>query len=171
MALGCIDARRLTARLVELIECDRLSVAAAARTIDIPIETAGMLVRLHAIELECAETEQEERLDEIQAACPGEDWWRYSDRQLHDLATGRVVPCRIVRELVLAWQERTGASIPELAQRTGVDSERLKRAIALTATPPRRRGGRARWQRTITIAAASRIVDALGIPPCAVPGL
>jgi hypothetical protein len=68
----CAVARWLTARLVELIERDGLSVAAAARTMGIDVPAAGLLVRLCAIEREATETELEDRLDRIQELCPGE---------------------------------------------------------------------------------------------------
>ena len=57
-------------------------MAAAARTVGLTVETAGALVRLWAIEREAAEQEAEERLDDIQRMCPGEDWWSYTERQL-----------------------------------------------------------------------------------------
>ena len=67
-------AERLTATLVLVIERDHLSVAAAARAVGVGVETAGTLVRQSAIEREVAEQEAEERLDDIQRMCPGEDW-------------------------------------------------------------------------------------------------
>ena len=67
-------AERLTATLVSVIERDHLSVAAAARAVGVGVETAGTLVRQSAIEREVAEQEAEERLDDIQRMCPGEDW-------------------------------------------------------------------------------------------------
>ena len=59
---GSGPAQALTCRLVALIERDRLSVAAAASVTEIGVEQAGVLVRLCAIERECAETERDERL-------------------------------------------------------------------------------------------------------------
>jgi hypothetical protein len=44
-------AERLTVTLVALIERDRLSVAAAARALDLAVETAGALVRQWAVEI------------------------------------------------------------------------------------------------------------------------
>ena len=82
----------LTARLVGLIEREGLSVAAAARTLGIDVASAGMLVRLCAIEREAQETELADRLDAIQELCPGEDWWSYAPRQLDAIAARRVGP-------------------------------------------------------------------------------
>ena len=176
---GCGQVRALTCRLVELIERDRLSVAAAARTINVDVKRAGLLVRLCAIERECAELELEERLDEIQAQCPGEDWWRYSDRQLRSILRGEAMPNRIVRELVQAWERRTKGSTATLAGELGITCEALRRQLGLVAVPARMkrtRHGRPyrygkRVQKTISVEAAGRVVRALGIPPCEVPGL
>lgn len=175
---GCCKAQRLTAQLVALIERDGRSVAAAARKLDLPVEVAGLLVRLHAIELECAEVEVAERLDGIDEACPGEDWFSYSDRHLRLIFAGEAIPNRIVRELVETWCERTGCSTECVAREVGVCSERLRRALGMAAIPGgiERSRGRARrrpprFQKTITVEQASRIVRALGIPPCEVPGL
>jgi len=79
LALG--DAQTVTCELVRLIDDERLSVAHAADSVGVPVEVAGLLVRLHAIELEAAETELDERLEDIERQCPGEDWWSYTDRQ------------------------------------------------------------------------------------------
>jgi hypothetical protein len=76
-----VDARALTVRLVSLIEHDHLSVAQAARSAGVALELASTLVRLHAIELEAAESELDDRLEDLERQCPGEDWWSYSDRQ------------------------------------------------------------------------------------------
>lgn len=175
---GCCEAQRLTVELVTLIERDGLSVAAAARRVKLPVELAGLLVRLHAIELECAELETAERLDEIDEACPGEDWFSYSDRHLRLIFAGEAIPNRIVRELVEAWCERTGFSTERVAREVGVCSERLRRALGIAAIPGgversrgRERRRPPRFQKTIGVEQASRIVRALGIPPCEVPGL
>ncbi len=168
---GCEQGREITARLVELVEADGLSIAAAARTIGIDVDAAGMLVRLYAIELEAMDTELDDRLDEIEAICPGEDWFQYSDRQLDSIARGETVPNRIVREQVVTWCGRTGGSITGLAQKIGVDDQRLRRALGISALPPKRKGRPPHWQKTVTVECAGRIVRALGIPPCEVPGL
>jgi transposase len=168
---ACPSAQRLTARLVALIERDGLSVAAAARRVGVDVHAAGMLVRLHAIELECAEAELAERLEEIQEMCPGEDWWSYTDRQLNSIFSGEAIPNRIVRELVLAWRRRTGKPTARLAEELRISPEALRRSVGLAAVSGRRTGGRPRFQRTITVQAAGRIVQAIGIPACEVPGL
>jgi hypothetical protein len=168
---GCGEARALTCRLVELVERDGLSIAAAARRAGVDVHAAGLLVRLHAIELECAEVELEERLEEIQEMCPGEDWWSYSDRQLGAILSGEAIPNRIVRELVLAWQRRTGQPTARLAGELRISPEALRRSLGLAAVSGRRQGCRPRVQKTITVQAAGRIVQATGIPACEVPGL
>jgi hypothetical protein len=176
--LSCCQAQQLTNRLVELIERDRLSVAVAARRTGTPVGIAGMLVRLYAIELECAEIELAERLDDIDAACPGEDWFSYADQQLRLIFAGDAIPNRIIRELVAGWCERTGSSTEQLAKEVGVCAERLRRALGITPMPARveRTHGHVRrrpprFQKTIGVEPASRIARALGIPPCEVPGL
>ena len=176
---GCSQAQPLAWRLVGLIERDRLSIAAAANTVGIDVAQAGLLVRLCAIERESAETELDERLEEIQTQCPGEDWWRYSNRQLDAIAKGEAIPNRIVRELAQAWEQRTGRRVGDLAPKIGIGAERLRRAlglVALAGRTKRTRHGRPyryakRTQKTITVEAAGRVVRALGIPPCEVPGL
>ncbi len=165
------EDRQLTVWLVKLIERHGLSVAAAARMLGIEVERAGMLVRCYAIEREAAETELEDRLEDIQALCPGEDWFHYSDRQLDAIASGRAIPSRVVRQLVCEWCERNSASAIELAAKAGLDPQRLRRAVGLALTPRRRDGRGAHWQKTISVECASRIVKGLGIPPCEVPGL
>ena len=168
------QAERLTAALITLIQRERLSVAAAARTMGLTVETAGALVRLWAIEREAAEQEAEERLDDIQRMCPGEDWWSYTERQLSAIANGSAIPNRIVRELVACWCKRTGRTTGRLAATLGIGDEALRRSIGLATTPAQMRDGRrrpARVRKTITVQAAGRIVRALGIPPCEVPGL
>ena len=170
----CEQARRLTVRLLALIELDRLSVAQAARSAGVPVELASVLVRLHAIEQEAAETEREERLDDIDRQCPGEDWWSYSDRQLAAIVNGSAIPNRIVRELVDAWRQRTGQHTARLAGMLEIGDEALRRSLGIVATPGRFKDGRRRPSRirgTITVEAAGRVVRALGIPPCEVPGL
>ena len=165
---------RLTAAVVTLVERERLSVAAAARRVGLTVETAGALVRLWAIECEAAEQEVEERLDDIQRMCPGEDWWSYTERQLSAIEHGSAIPNRIVRELVTSWCRRTGRSTGRLAATLGIGDEALRRSIGLGTTPAQMRGGRrrpARVRKTMTVQAAGRIVRALGIPPCEVPGL
>ena len=174
MRPGCPDAKRLTGQLVELIESNRLSVAAAARTIGLPTAAAAMLVQLRAIELECAEAAQEERLEQIQAACPGEDWWAYTDRQLGQIASGTVIPTRIVRELVNAWAERTGGNTTQLAHEFGVTSEALRRSLGMATISSRVKDGYrypSRKQKTITTEKAERLVRAIGISPYEVAGL
>ena len=167
-------AERLTATLVSVIERDHLSVAAAARSVGVGVETAGALVRQWAIEREAAEQEAEERLDDIQRMCPGEDWWSYSDRQLSAIARGSAIPNRVVRELVGAWCTRTGQTTGTLAAILGIGDEALRRSLGLAATPAHLRNGRhrpARVRKTITVQAGGRVVRAVGIPPCEVPGL
>jgi hypothetical protein len=171
---GVAGALAVTGRLVELIERDRLPVARAAKTVGLPLEVAGMLVRLHAIELEAAETELEERLEDIQRECPGEDWFSYTDNQLTRIFSGAAIPNRIVRELVQAWQQRTGHGTGRLAARLGIGDEALRRSLGMVAVCGRVKYGRRyppRAQTKITIDAAGRIVRALGIPPCEVCGL
>ena len=171
---GCPEAKRLTSWLVELIESDRLSVAAAARAIGLPTTMAATLVQLRAIELECAEAAQEERLEQIEAACTGEDWWAYTDRQLESIAAGRAIPTRIVRELVEAWAERTGGNTTQLAHEFGVTSEALRRSLGMATISSRVKDGYrspSRKQKTITTEKAERIVQAIGIPPHEVAGL
>jgi hypothetical protein len=168
---GCGEAQALTCRLVEFVERDGLSVAAAARRVGVEVHAAGMLVRLYAIELECAEAELAERLEEIQEMCPGEDWWSYSDRQLGAIFSGEAIPNRIVCELVAAWQRRTGQPTARLAEDVRVSPEALRRSLGLAAVSGRRKGSRPRVQKTITVQAAGRIVHGIGIPACEVPGL
>ena len=167
-------AERLTATLVSVIERDHLSVAAAARSVGVAVETAGALVRQWAIEREAAEEEATERLEDIQRMCPGEDWWSYSDRQLSAIARGSAIPNRIVRELVDGWCTRTGQATGRLAAILGIGDEALRRSLGLAATPAHLRNGRhrpARVRKTITVQAGGRVVRAVGIPPCEVPGL
>jgi hypothetical protein len=168
------DAQALIGELVGLIERERLSIAQAARRVCVPVEVAGTLVRLHAIELEAAESELEERLDDIERQCPGEDWWSYSDRQQTRIFRGSAIPARIVRELVEAWQRRTEMGTGVLAGRLGISDEALRRSLGMVAISGRVKYGRRypSWtQKTITTDAAGRIVRALGLPPCEVPGL
>jgi hypothetical protein len=167
-------AERLTATLVSVIERDHLSVAAAARSVGVGVETAGALVRQWAVEREAAEEEAEERLDDIQRMCPGEDWWSYTDRQLSAMERGSAIPNRIARELVDAWCARTGQTTGTLAGMLEIGDEALRRSLGLAATPAHVRNGRHRSasvRKTITVQAAGRIVRAVGIPPCEVPGL
>jgi hypothetical protein len=166
----CAVARWLSATLVELIERDGVSVAAAARTIGIDVAAAGVLVRLCAIERESKETELEDRLDRIQELCPGEDWFSYAPRQLDAIARGESVPNRIVRELALQWCQRNHSTLSQLSRRAGMDDTRLRRALGVSAMPARRHSGPHR-QKTLTVECATQIVRALGIPPCEVPGL
>jgi hypothetical protein len=169
-----VPAKWLTATLVSVIEREHLSVAAAARSVGVGVETAGTLVREWAIEREAAEEEAEERLDDIQRMCPGEDWWSYTERQLSAIAHGSVIPNRIVRELVDAWCTRTGQTTGRLAAILGIGDEAVRRSLGLAATPAQVRNGRrrpTRVRKTITVPAAGRIVRGLGIPPCEVPGL
>jgi hypothetical protein len=157
-----------------VIERDHLSVAAAARSVGVGVETAGALVRQWAIEREAAEEEAEERLDDIQRMCPGEDWWSYTDRQLSAIQRGSAIPNRIARDLVDAWCARTGQSTGRLASVLGIGDEALRRSLGLAATPAHMRNGRhrpARVRKTMMVQAAGQIVRALGIPPCEVPGL
>jgi hypothetical protein len=168
------SAERLTATLVRVIERDHLSVAAAARFVGVGVETAGALVREWAVEREAAEQEAHERLDDIQRMCPGEDWWSYSDRQLSAIEHGSAIPNRIVRELVDAWCTRTDQTTGRLASMLGIGDEALRRSLGLAATPAHVRNGRhrpARVRKTMMVQVAGRIVRALGIPPCEVPGL
>jgi hypothetical protein len=168
------QTERLTAALITLIQRDRLSVAAAARTIGLTVEAAGALVRLWVTEREAAEQEAEERLDDIQRMCPGEDWWSYTERQLSAIEHGSAIPNRVVRELVDAWCTRTDQTTGRLAAMLEIGDEALRRSLGLAATPAHVRNGRnrpARMRKTITVQAAGRIVRALGIPPCEVPGL
>jgi hypothetical protein len=162
--------RWLSASLVELIERDGLSVAAAARTMGMDVAAAGVLVRLWAIEREVEETELEDRLDRIQELCPGEDWFSYAPRQLDAIARGESVPNRIVRELALQWCRRNRSSLTQLARKVGMDDTRLRRALGVSEMGLRPNRGPQR-QKTLTVECATRIVRALGIPPCEVPGL
>jgi hypothetical protein len=165
---------QLTRALITLIQRDRLSVAAAARTVGLTVDTAGALVRLWVIEREAAEQEPSERLDDIQRMCPCEDWWSYTDRQLSAIEHGSVIPNRIVRELVDGWCTRTDQPTGRLASVLGIGDEALRRSLGMVATPAQMRNGRhrsARVRKTITVQAAGQIVRALGIPPCEVPGL
>jgi len=168
--IRCALARWLSARLVELIERDGLSVAAAARTIGMEVDTAGALVRMWAIEREVEETELEDRLDRIQELCPGEDWFSYAPRQLDAIARGESIPNRIVRELALQWCRRNRRSLTQLSRKVGMDETRLRRALGISEVPARRNRGPQR-QKTLTVECATSIVRALGIPPCEVPGL
>jgi hypothetical protein len=171
---GCPEAQRLTVRLVRSIEQDGLSVAAAARAAGVDVRLAGLLVRLCAIERECAEAELEERLEEIQQMCPGEDWWSYTDRQLALIFAGESIPNRIVRELVQAWQRRTGQPSARLAAELGITPEALRRSLGLAAASSggsRDERRQRRYQKTISVETAGRIVRAIGIPACEVPGL
>ena len=160
----------LTTRLVGLIEREGLSVAAAARALGIDVASAGLLVRLCAIEREAQETELQDRLDAIQELCPGEDWWSYAPRQLDAIARGESVPNRIVRELAQQWCRRNHTSLTHLSRKVGMDDTRLRRALGISAMGPRRNSGPQR-QKIVTVECAARIVRALGIPPCEVPGL
>jgi hypothetical protein len=79
-----------------------------------------------------------------------------------------------VRELVGAWCTRTGQTTGRLAAVLGIGDEALRRSLGLAPTPAQMRNGRqrpARVRKTITVQAGGRIVRALGIPPCEVPGL
>ena len=168
------DAQALTSKLVALIERDRLPVAQAARAAGVALEVASTLVRLHAIELEAAEAELEERLEDIERQCPGEDWWSYTDNQLTRILRGTAIPNRIVRELVEAWQQQTGRGTAPLAAGLGITDEALRRSLGMVAVAARSKYGHRyprRVRKTITIDAAGRIVRALGIPPCEVCGL
>ncbi|MBV9194624.1 MAG: hypothetical protein JO168_10815 [Solirubrobacterales bacterium] len=172
LSLG--GAQALTGELVALIERDRLSVAQAARSAGVPVAVASRLVQLHAIELEAADTELAERLEDIERQCPGEDWWSYSNRQHNAIFEGSAIPNRIVRELIEAWQQRTEQGTGTLAANLGIGDEALRRSLGMVDVPRRVKYGRrypARRQKTITVEAASRIVRALGIPPCEVCGL
>ncbi|MGH2883329.1 MAG: hypothetical protein ACRDPA_11645 [Solirubrobacteraceae bacterium] len=113
------DAQALTEELVAHIERHRLSVAQAARTVGVPVAVASMLVRLHAIELE-------ERLEDIERQCPGEDWWSYTNRQHNAIFEGTAIPNRIVRELVEGWQRRTDEGTAPLAAIVGITDEALR---------------------------------------------
>ncbi|HYB28312.1 MAG TPA: hypothetical protein VEF89_16990 [Solirubrobacteraceae bacterium] len=168
------QTKRLTAALVTLIQRDRLSVAAAARNVGLTVETAGVLVRLWAIEREAAEQEADERLEDIQRMCPREDWWSYTDRQLSAIEHGSVIPNRIVREVVDGWCSRTEQTTGRLASLLGIGDEALRRSLGTVATPAQVRNGRhraAKVRKTITVQAAGRIARGLGIPPCEVRGL
>ena len=169
-----VDARALTVRLVSLIEHDHLSVAQAARSPGVALELASTLVRMHAIELEAAESELDDRLEDLERQCPGEDWWSYSDRQQTAIIQGAAIPTRIMRELVETWQRRTKRGTGGLAVTVGISDEALRRSLGMVAVPRRVKYGRlypSRTQKTITIEAAGRVAQALGIPPCEVCGL
>jgi hypothetical protein len=106
--------------------------------------------------------------------CPGEDWWSYSDRQLSAIEYGSAIPNRIVRELVDAWYTRSGQTTGRLAAVLEIGDEALRWSLGLAATSAHVRNGRHRpatVRKTITVQAGGRIVRALGIPPCEVPGL
>jgi hypothetical protein len=171
---GWAQTQQLTARLVWLIEQDGVSVAQAARITGVPVDVAGVLVRLCAIEREAAETELEERIEDIERQCPGEDWWSYTDRQRASILGGEAIPNRIVRELVDPWRARTGLSTGHLAESIGITDEALRRSLGLAVTPARVKGGircPARVRKTVTVQTAGQILRALGVPPCEVPGL
>jgi hypothetical protein len=168
------NAQTLTWELVKLIQNKRLSVAHAADAVGVPVEVAGLLVQLHAIELEAAETELDERLEDIERQCPREDWWSYTDRQRTTIYLGSAIPNRIVRELVEDWQRRTGEGTARVAAIVGITDEALRRSLGMVAIPGRIKYGRRypkQKQKTIQVDAAGRIVRALGIPPCEVCGL
>ena len=131
-----VDAPALTARLVSLIEHDHLSVAQAARSVGVALETASTLVRMHAIELEAAESELDERLEDLERQCPGEDWWSYSDRQQTAIIQGSAIPNRIMRELVDAWQQRTRRGTGAL-RRHGRDQRRGAAPLTRDGRRPR----------------------------------
>ena len=172
--LAAGGAQALAGELVRLIEGDRLSVAQAARATGVRLEVASAVVRLHAIELEAAETELEERLEDIQRECPGEDWWSYTDRQQTAIFLGSAIPNRIVRELVEAWQERAEEGTAVLAAAVGISDEALRRSLGMVAVPSRIKYGHLyprQTQKTIKVETAGRIVRALGITPCEVCGL
>lgn len=174
---GSGEAQRLTERLVELIDRDRLSVVAAASGVALAL--AAKLVCLRAVELEAAESELEERLEDIDRQCPNEDWWSYTERQRNAIFRGKAVPSRIVRELVEDWQRRTGGRTNRLAHyELGITGEALRRSlgmVAISGYTKRKGDGAYRYapalQKTITVEAAARIVRAIEIPPCEVPGL
>jgi hypothetical protein len=79
-----------------------------------------------------------------------------------------------MRELVEAWQRRTRRGTAGLAVTVGISDEALRRSLGMVAVPGRVKYGRlypSQTQKTITIEAASRVTQALGIPPCEVCGL
>ncbi len=174
IAAGSGEGRRIGVALVELIEQDRLSVASAARALGVDLRLAGMLVQLHAIELEAAESELDERLEAIERLCPNEDWWSYNTRARTAIFEGKAIPNRIVRELVEDWGQRTGEGTEQIAQRLGhKTSESVRRSLGLVDVPAqvKKYRYRARCQKVIGVEPAARIVQAIGVAPCEVPGL
>lgn len=172
---GSGEGQRLGVKLIELIEHDRLSVASAARALGVDLRLAGILVQLHAIELEAAEEELDERLEAIERLCPNEDWWSYTNRGRIEIFEGKAVPNRIVRELVEEWARRTGEGTTQIAQKLGLNgSESIRRSLGMVEIPAqvkKTRTYRARYQKVIGVASAARIMQAIGVPPCEVPGL
>ena len=78
-----------------------------------------------------------------------------------------------MRELVETWQQCTGHGTGRLAAALEITDEALRRSLGMVALPGRIKYGRrypARTQKTIGVDAGGRIVRALGIPPCEVPG-
>ena len=155
----CAVARWLRARLVELIERDGLSVAAAARTMGMDVAAARGAGAAMRNRREANETELEDRLDAIQQLCPWEDWSSHAPKQLDAIARGESVPNRIVSELALQWCRRNGSSLTQLSSKVGMDDTRLRRALELSAMPARRNGGPQR-QKTLTVECATQIVRA-----------
>ena len=102
-----VDARALSLRLVSLIEHDHGSVAQAARSAGVALEMASVLVRMHAIELEAAESNSNNPLEDLGAPVPRRGLVvLYSDRQQTAIIQGSAIPARIMRELVETWQRR-----------------------------------------------------------------
>ncbi len=172
---GSGEGQHIGVKLVELIEHDRLSIASAARALGVDLRLAGILVQLHAIELEAAESEFDERLDAIERLCPNEDWWSYTNRGRTAILDGRAVPNRIVRELVEEWERRSGEGTEQIAQKLGLNgSESLRRSLGMVGVPSRMKNGqtyRKYRQKVIGVECAARIMQAIGVPPCEVPGL
>jgi hypothetical protein len=145
-------AHRHRVAAVELVDGDRLSVAAAARKLKLPLGYVSDLVCEEAAAREQQEHLQvtRERLyDAWQEACPDEDWWAYSQTSLKRLEQLTHMPNRVVREL---------------ARRLGVVADSSTRYRNGKRYPPRP-------TTTIALELAARVVRAAGLSPTDVPGL
>lgn len=169
------------AAAVALVDGERLSVAAAARRLKLPMGYVSDLVREEAAEreqLEHLEATREWLYDAWQQACPGEDWWAYSAMSLKRLAQLTHMPNRIVREVVLARtapRDPDGPSLGDIAEAIGVDERNLARRLGRVAdSGSRGRNGKRyppRPTRTIALELAAQVVRAAGLDPTEVPGL
>jgi hypothetical protein len=174
-------AHRHRVAAVELVDGDRLSVAAAARKLKLPLGYVSDLVCEEAAAREQQEHLQvtRERLyDAWQEACPDEDWWAYSQTSLKRLEQLTHMPNRVVRELVLAStapRNSHGPSICDIAEHLGIHERNLARRLGVVAdSSTRYRNGKRyppRPTTTIALELAARVVRAAGLSPTDVPGL